>query len=147
MAVVSTGVLLRVNLFLGVCCSACSLLIHRFNSLEQNRRGFDAARGSLTSYTALRTTAVSDWAVAQMSDYEEIFTNLGSTTGDNGDMTYDANVNAYITTGVGGTALSGDYWSATKNNIADLAYCFGSVIGWGLNGMSVSYSVRPVLGF
>ena len=107
----------------------------------------DAARGAnLTSYTALGTTAVSDWAVAQKSDYEEIFTNLGSTTNSDG-MTYDANVNAYITTGVGGTALSGDYWSATKHNIVDYAYCFGSGIGWGLNGMSVSYSVRPVLGF
>ena len=105
-----------------------------------------AAHGSLTSYTRLGTTAVSDWAVAQKSDYEAIFTNLGSTTNSDG-MTYDANVNAYITTGVGGTALSGEYWSATKNNIVDLAYCFGSDIGWGLNGMSVSYSVRPVLGF
>ncbi len=105
-----------------------------------------AAHGSLTSYTTLGTTAVSDWAVAQKSDYEEIFTNLGSTTYDDG-YTYDANVNAYITTGVGGTALSGHYWSATKNNIVDLAYCFGSDIGWGLYPMSESLSVRPVLGF
>ena len=107
----------------------------------------DAARGAnLTSYAALGTTAVSDWAVAQKSDYEEIFTNLGSTKYDDG-YTYDANVNAYITTGVGGTALSGHYWSATKNNIVDLAYCFGSDIGWGLYPMSESLSVRPVLGF
>ena len=107
----------------------------------------DAARGAnLTSYAALGTTAVSDWAVAQQSDYEEIFTNLGSTTNSDG-MTYDANVNAYITTGVGGTALDGNYWSATKNNIVDLAYCFGSGIGWGLHPKSVSLSVRPVLGF
>ena len=107
----------------------------------------DAARGAnLTSYAALGTTAVSDWAVAQKSDYEAIFTNLGSTKYDDG-YTYDANVNAYITTGVGGTALSGHYWSATKNNIVDLAYCFGSDIGWGLYPMSESLSVRPVLGF
>ena len=87
----------------------------------------DAARGAnLTSYAALGTTAVSDWAVAQKSDYEAIFTNLGSTTGDKDGKTYDGNVNAYITTGVGGTALDGNYWSATKNNIVDLAYCFGS---------------------
>ena len=58
---------------------------------------------NLTSYTALGSTAVSDWCVAQKSDYEEIFTNLGSTTGDSDGKTYDANVNAYITTGVGGT--------------------------------------------
>jgi len=107
----------------------------------------DAARGAnLTSYAALGTTAVSDWAVAQKSDYEEIFTNLGSTTNSDG-MTYDANVNAYITTGVGGTALDGNYWSATENKFVDYAYCFGSGIGWGLHPKSVSLSVRPVLGF
>jgi hypothetical protein len=105
-----------------------------------------AAHGSLTSYTRLGTTAVSDWAVAQKSDYEAIFTNLGSTTNSDG-MTYDANVNAYITTGVGGTALDGNYWSATENKFVDYAYCFGSGIGWGLYPMSESLSVRPVLGF
>ena len=37
----------------------------------------DAARGTnLTSYTALGETAVSNWAVAQKSDYEAIFTNI-----------------------------------------------------------------------
>ena len=107
----------------------------------------DAARGAnLTSYATLGTTAVSDWAVAQQSDYEAIFTNLGSTTNSDG-MTYDANVNAYITTGVDGTALDGSYWSATDNKFVDYAYCFGSGIGWGLDTKSVSYSVRPVLGF
>ena len=106
----------------------------------------DDARGSLTSYTALGTTDVSNWAVAQKSDYEAIFTNLGSTTNSDG-MTYDANVNAYITTGVGGTALDGNYWSATENKFVDYAYCFGSGIGWGLHPKSVSLSVRPVLGF
>ena len=106
----------------------------------------DDARGSLTGYTALGATAVSNWAVAQKSDYEEIFTNLGSTTNSDG-ITYDANVNAYITTGVGGTALDGNYWSATENKFVDYAYCFGSGIGWGLHPKSVSLSVRPVLAF
>ena len=106
----------------------------------------DAARGAnLTSYAALGTTAVSDWAVAQKSDYEAIFTNLGSTTGDYEGKTYDANVNAYITTGVGGTALSGEYWSATKF-IDNYASYFKSDC-WTINGMSESLSVRPVLGF
>ena len=41
----------------------------------------DAARGSLTSYTTLGETTVSNWAVAQKNDYDEIFTNLGSATG------------------------------------------------------------------
>ena len=74
----------------------------------------DDARGYLTSYTALGATAVSNWAVAQKSDYEAIFINLGSTTGDSDGITYDDNVNAYITTGVGGTALDGAYWSPTE---------------------------------
>ena len=108
----------------------------------------DAARGTnLTSYTALGTTAVSNWAVAQKSDYEAIFQNLGSTKYDENGYTYDGNVNDYITIGVGGTALSDDYWSATMiNKYFDLPYYFGSG-SWGSKGMSVSLRVRPVLGF
>jgi hypothetical protein len=49
----------------------------------------DTARGSLTSYTTLGSTMVSNWCVAQKSDYEAIFTNLGSTTGNTG-KTFDA---------------------------------------------------------
>ena len=107
----------------------------------------DAARGAnLTSYTLLGTTVVSDWAVAQKSDYEEIFTNLGSTTGDSNGKTYDTNVNAYITTGVGGDAITGNYWSATEIKLTSYAYCFYSDC-WTINDMSGSLSVRPVLGF
>ena len=107
----------------------------------------DAARGAnLTSYAALGTTAVSDWAVAQMSDYKEIFTNLGSTTGDSNGKTYDGNVNAYITTGVGGTALDGNYWSATEKEDSGNALAFISSL-WGLSEKTNSLSVRPVLGF
>ena len=83
--------------------------------------------------------------MAQKSDYEEIFTNLGSTTGDFRGKTYDTNVNAYITTGVGGTALDGNYWSATE---------YGGRYAWGFYRYSwINYfttgsdSVRPVLGF
>ena len=108
----------------------------------------DAARGTnLTSYTALGSTAVSNWAVAQKSDYEAIFINLGSIKSDEDGYTYDANVNAYITTGVGGTAITGDYWSATKYKFIDnTAWNFGSD-RWGFYVMSESLSVRPVLGF
>ena len=107
----------------------------------------DDARGYLTSYTTLGSTAVSNWAVAQKSDYEAIFTNLGSTTGDSDGMTYDANVNAYITTGVGGAALDSDYWSATEFPDEDnYAWLFGSEF-WAADSMADSYSVRPVLGF
>jgi len=104
-----------------------------------------AAHGSLTSYTRLGTTAVSDWAVAQKSDYEAIFTNLGSTTGNSNGTTYDGNVNAYITTGVGGTALDGNYWSATEKDSGNALAFISSL--WGLSEKTNSLSVRPVLGF
>ena len=71
------------------------------------------ARGSLTSITTLGETTVSDWCVAQKSDYEAIFTNLGSTKNGTDGTTFDGNVNTYIT-GAGGTALDGMYWSATS---------------------------------
>ena len=105
----------------------------------------DAARGSLTSYTTLGETTVSNWAVAQKSDYEAIFTNLGSTTGDSDGKVYDTNVNAYITTGVGGTAISSSGWSATGNTV-DHAWRFASSY-WLSRDKTQSHSVRPVLGF
>ena len=106
----------------------------------------DDARGSnLTSYTMLGETAVSNWCVAQKSDYEAIFTNLGSTTGDSDGKTYDANVNAFITTGVGGSAISGSYWSATEGD-AGYAWRFYSYL-WTGDDKTSSYSVRPVLAF
>ena len=104
----------------------------------------DAARGSLTSYTTLGETTVSNWAVAQKSDYEAIFTNLGSTTGDDDGKTYDANVNAYITTGVGGTAISGGYCSATDNG-NNGAWLFLKDY-WDRTAAN-SHNIRPVLGF
>ena len=108
----------------------------------------DAARGSLTSYTTLGSTAVSNWAVAQKSDYEAIFTNLGSTVSDKDGYTYDGNVNAYITTGVGGTAISGANWSATVLSGSNNAWYFGSNSSkWNNDQKTSSHSVRPVLGF
>ena len=105
----------------------------------------DATRGSLTSYTTLGATTVSNWALAQKSDYEDIFINLGSTTGDDKGKTYDGNVNAYITTGVGGTAISGNYMSATKID-EDYGWVFFSGY-WGYDGTAYEYRLRPVLGF
>jgi hypothetical protein len=107
----------------------------------------DAARGvKLTSYTALGATAVSNWAVAPKSDYEAIFTNLGSTAAYWDGQPYDANVNDYIT-GAGGTALYSQsrYWSATWKNDYRAWYFYKDYWGYDLNG--VTYSVRPVLGF
>ena len=112
----------------------------------------DAARGaSLTSYFWLGVFVdikVSNWCVAQKSDYEEIFVNLGSTTGNSNGTTYDGNVNAYITTGVGGTAMDDSYWSATEY------YEYGGHYAWGFYSDSWtnyfttgSDSVRPVLAF
>ena len=107
----------------------------------------DAARGAnLTRYTALGTTAVSNWAVAQKSDYEAIFTNLGSTKSDTFGTTYDDNVNAYITTGVGGAELSSGYFSATEHLEGLAAWAFTSDY-WQSQMQTVSYRVRPVLGF
>ena len=104
----------------------------------------DAARGvKLTSYTALGATAVSNWAVAQKSDYEAIFTNLGSTV-INGGQTYDANVNDYIT-GVGGSPLSSYYWSATLKNDNRSWYFYKDY--WSYTVNEQRYFVRPVLGF
>ena len=104
-----------------------------------------SARSPLTSYTMLGSTAVSDWCVAQKSDYEDIFINLGSTTGDTDGKTYDANVNAYITTGVGGTAISDVYWSATKIDDS-YGWIFGSN-GWLWGTKGTDRFLRPVLGF
>ena len=106
----------------------------------------DTARGSnLTSYSTLGSTTVSNWCVAQKSDYEAIFTNLGSTTGDSDGMTYDGNVNAYITTGVGGTAITDVYWSATFRQ-GNICWSF-DYISWGNYNKTDSLRVRPVLAF
>jgi len=102
------------------------------------------ARGSLTSYTTLGSTTVSDWALAQRVDYIDIFKNLGSTTG--GDArTYDAKVNAYITTGVGGDAISGEYWSATEEGTMQALRFTSST--WQTYNKSTTLKIRPVLGF
>ena len=107
----------------------------------------DDARGSLTSYTKLGETAVSNWAVAQKSDYEAIFENLGSTQSDgfNG-TTYNDNVNAFITTGVDGLAILGFYWSATEESDYNESWNFYNYC-WTTNRKSTCYNVRPVLGF
>jgi len=106
----------------------------------------DAARSTnLTSYTKLGETTVSNWAVAQKSDYVAIFENLGSTTaGNTAGKTYDGNVNAYITTGVGGAAISGNYWSATPDG--NYAWYFRNDY-WTLGSLRRNWNVRPVLGF
>ena len=106
----------------------------------------DAARGSLTSITKLGSVAVSNWCVAQKSDYEAIFINFGSTTRGTDGTTYDHNVNAYIT-GAGGTALDGMYWSASGDPSQEWGGWFFSNIKWGKYNKAEAVGVRPVLGF
>ena len=103
-----------------------------------------ALGSNLTSYTTLGSTAVSNWAVAQKDDYVAIFKNLGSTTEYTGE-TYDSNVNAYITTGVGGTAISEENWSTSDWGYG-YSWAFRSQ-GWNGTEQSNNYHVRPVLGF
>ena len=106
----------------------------------------DAARGSLTSITKLGSVAVSNWCVAQKSDYEAIFINFGSTTRGPDGTTYDHNVNAYIT-GAGGTALDGMYWSASEDPSQEWGGWFFSNHKWGKYSEAQAVGVRPVLGF
>ena len=90
----------------------------------------NGAHGSLTSYfwfvrSVSDLIPVSNWCVAQKDDYSAIFQNLGSTDVNSNGTTYDGNVNAYITTGVGGTAMtSNNYWSATEYDV-NFAWNFG----------------------
>ena len=109
----------------------------------------DAARGTnLTSYTTLGDIAVSNWAVAQKDDYEAIFTNLGSTTGNQNGKTYDDNVNAYITTGVGGNALSEHHYiTPTKRDDSHIWYFDKRYWGSLYTGNGDPSPIRPVLGF
>ena len=104
----------------------------------------DTARGSLTSYTTLGSTTVSNWCVAQKADYSAIFTNLGSEKYDSDGYTYDDNVNAFIT-GIGGTAISGSYWSATEYDDGG-GYCFESKY-WNYGNKGYPGRLRPVLAF
>ena len=105
----------------------------------------DGARGPLTSYTKLGETPVSNWAVALKVVYEAIFTNLGSTTEDGNGKLYDSNVNAYLTTGVGGKELTGTYWSIEKRT--DYSSWVFSDKSWNGSDTRRRFKVRPVLGF
>lgn len=85
------------------------------------------------------------WKVGTKEIYENIFINLGSTKYDSYGHTYDNHVNDYITTNVGGTAISGSYWSTTQTS-ARKSYLFESGY-WNVSLKTASYKVRPVLAF
>ena len=107
----------------------------------------DAARGTnLTSYTELGNTTVSNWAVAQKSDYEAIFTNLGSVEGNDDGLTCDANVEAYIKGDVGGAGFFGSYWTASQRSSGGEGWAF-SEGHWFLGINEKSQRVRPILAF
>ena len=109
----------------------------------------DAARGTnLTSYTALGETAVSNWAVAGDTDYQAIFKNLGGAIDDWESYVLDNNVNAYITTGVGGSALDGEYWTAwTSEELQEGDAVMFYINEWNADNRNNSKKIRPVLGF
>ena len=85
-----------------------------------------------------------EWFVGTKEIYEAIFTNLGSTTDHVNGKSYDDNVNAFITTGVGGTALSDDYWCTTSKTTS-LGWKFSGI--WSSHNKTNTNNVRPVLGF
>lgn len=112
----------------------------------------DSELGGLSQFSSLPkiyfpsiNTSFSNWCVASREDYGEILINLGSEVGDRYYKGYDDNVNAYITTGVGGESLYRSYWTTTDWGSLD-ALLFNA------NGMFQSqkiYStnIRPVIGF
>lgn len=104
----------------------------------------DARGTKLTSYTTLGTTTVSNWAVGMHDDYNAIFINLGSTKENGANYTYDDNVNAFFTTGVYGSALSGKYWSASE--LYNDGWGFYPNY-WASNFGYIEQQIRPVLGF
>ena len=111
----------------------------------------NAARGTnLTSYTTLGETTVSNWAVAQKSDYEAIFVNLGSEAGDTDGITCSESMDVYILP-AGGTSIWMasvlDYISATSKN-DEKCWGFNSRYWKGVDkNRTNGKNVRPVLGF
>lgn len=113
----------------------------------------DSELGGLSQFSSLPkiyfpsiNTSFSNWCVASRDDYGEILINLGSEVGDRYyNKGYDDNVNAYITTGVGGESLYRSYWTTTD---------WGSQNAVAFNASGVvqfqkiySTNIRPVIGF
>jgi len=82
--------------------------------------------------------------VAQKSDYEAIFKNLGSTKSDDNGTVFDDNVNAYLTTGVGGQPFKAFYCSATASHEKDKAW---KLCNYWISFFQDNEKFRPVLGF
>ena len=113
----------------------------------------DSELGGLSQFSSLPkiyfpsiNTSFSNWCVASRDDYGEILINLGSEVGDHYyNKGYDDNVNAYITTGVGGESLYRSYWTTTDWGSQDALFFNAS----GVVQFSKIYStnIRPVIGF
>lgn len=112
----------------------------------------DSELGGLSQFSSLPkiyfpsiNTSFSNWCVASRDDYGEILINLGSEVGDRYNKGYDDNVNAYITTGVGGESLYRSYWTTTDWGSQN-ALLFNAS---GVVQFSKIYStnIRPVIGF
>ena len=108
----------------------------------------DNARSrDLPSFTKLGSTAVSDWCVAQKSDYSDIFKNLGSESSGKDGYVYDKNVNAYINIKKSifeHQSLYSEYWTATESTRFD-GWAFDDY--WIYKTKSMEIHIRPVLGF
>ena len=112
----------------------------------------DSELGGLSQFSSLPkiyfpsiNTSFSNWCVASRDDYGEILINLGSEVGDRYHKGYDDNVNAYITTGVGGESLYRSYWTTTDWGSQDAVLFNAS----GVVQFQKIYStnIRPVIGF
>ena len=115
----------------------------KWNTITNNGANKNVLCNVPGTWTVTAPTDAS-WFVATKAIYEAMFINLGSTTSDSDGTTYDGNVNAFITTGVGGTALDNYYWSTTEKNSTD-GWCFSSTY-WDYYGKSdQDWKVRPVL--
>ena len=97
--------------------------------------------GSLTGYTTLGSTTVSNWIVPNRLTYSLIWQAMGGVTYDASGYVYNETTNSYITA-AGGDALSGGYYSLSSSGI--YGYTFWNN-GWLLK--TSTENVRPVLAF
>jgi len=104
----------------------------------------NAARGSLTSYTKLGDTTVSNWIVLSKDKYSDMFKAMGSTNCDDSKFyTFDTDhVNAAIEA-AGGTAISSSWCTSPAGGSA----CFFRLVNWSIASKASTIDVRPVLAF
>ena len=119
-----------------------------WNTITTNgtNAGTDCAVPSVCNWSVEPPTGLTgaNWVVATSTIYQGIFQGLGSPN------TYNATSNDFITIGINGTALSGNYWTTTAAaSVGDNAWFFGdnTDTGFGTDNRDSSKKVRPVLKF